>query len=80
MDKRLEAQKDKERLLATLKDTVADVIELLDALTDEGERSDMEFGQCLAYVQTLKIIWGNCAEEDREAIGLDFDITERYGI
>ena len=79
IDKRLTALDDKERLLATLKESVEDIIEIVDKLNLDALDS-VNFLGVLYYADALKIIQENCSEEDRKAIGLDFDIHERFAI
>lgn len=71
---------DKERLLATLKGVVSDVIECAEYYDKTDNTDDGDLAQHHAFVEVLHIIWRNCAEEDREAVGIDFDIGEKYGI
>ena len=71
---------DKERLLATLKDIVSDVIDCAEYYDKTDDTDDGDLAQHHAFVEVLHIIQRNCAEEDRESIGIDFDISEKYGI
>lgn len=38
----------------------------------------MEYGQLLAFVESLSIIRDACAGYDLEALGLDIDIDQAY--
>ena len=65
-------------MLDVLKQIVQEIIEDADEASSPGESNDVDFGKLLAYTNVLKTIWFYCSEEEREAIGLDFDIEERY--
>ena len=65
-------------MISVLKQIVQEIIEDADEAKSLEEPNDIAFGQLLAYSNVLKTIWYACSEEEREAIGLDFDIEERY--
>ncbi len=57
---------------------VSCVKEEIDELRRKQSLSDQEYGQLLAYVETLSIIQSACAGYDLAEIDLDFDVDERY--
>lgn len=57
-----------------ISEIVACVKEEIEELRAKGPLSEMEFGQLLAYVETLSIVQSACAGYDLNRIGLDFDI------
>lgn len=61
-----------------IKEIVSCVKEEIEELKAMGTLSDMEYGQLLAYAETLSIIQSACAGYDLSEIGLDFDVDEKY--
>lgn len=63
-----------------LREIVENIMEAADELREResGELDPMEFGQLLAYAESLCIIRDALAGYELEEIGLDFDIDERY--
>lgn len=49
-----------------------------DEVLKKEQKSDLEFGQLLAYSEALSIIRDAYSAYDLKDIGLDFDIDERY--
>jgi len=62
----------------TLQEIVENIVELADELKAQESLSDMDYGQLLAYAESLTIIKDMCDEDEQEAVGLDFDIDARY--
>lgn len=57
---------------------VACIIEAADELLFLESRNEIQQGQLLAYAESLSIIRDALAGYDLTAVGLDFDIDERY--
>ncbi|HIS51947.1 MAG TPA: hypothetical protein IAC15_04320 [Candidatus Onthomonas avicola] len=57
---------------------VSCIKEEIDELRRKQSLSDQEYGQLLAYVETLSIIQSACVGYDLAEIDLDFDVDERY--
>ena len=57
---------------------VACIIEAADELLFLENRNEIQQGQLLAYAESLSIIRDALAGYDLSAVGLDFDIDERY--
>lgn len=62
----------------SIKSIVEYIVEELDELKGKETLTDMEFGQLLAYAESLSIIQSVCAGYDLAEIGLDFDVDEKY--
>lgn len=64
---------------------INNILEIISCVKEEIEElrsketlSEQEYGQLLAYAETLSIIQSACAGYDLAEIGLDFDVDERY--
>lgn len=67
-----------EKDVGSLQFFVSHILECLDELMSE-ERNDSNFGQVLAYTHILRLIQGNCVEDEPLTyLGLDFDIDQKY--
>ncbi|MCD8161327.1 MAG: hypothetical protein LUE61_09210 [Clostridiales bacterium] len=62
----------------TMSDIVFEIKEQADELLAKNQRDSQDFGQLLAFAETLCIIRDACPVEDRAEIGLDFDIDAKY--
>jgi len=61
-----------------LADVVAAIVECADEIRGKETRDSQDYGQLLAYAETLCIIRDACAGYDLSEIGLAFDIDARY--
>lgn len=61
-----------------LKEIVENIVEAADALREKKEKDLLEQGQLLAYAEALTVIQDAMAGYDLGAVGLDFDVDERY--
>lgn len=59
-------------------DIVASIMECADEIRFQEHRDSQDFGQLLAYAESLSIIRDACDPDDLNDIGLDFDIDARY--
>lgn len=64
--------------LNMLSDVVASIIEAADEIKNKTSHDAQDYGQLLAYAEALSIIRDACDQENLTAIGLDFDIDQRY--
>ena len=64
--------------LNRLQEIVEGIKESADELRAQESSSEMEYGQLLAYAESLSIIRDACAGYDLASFGLDFDVDERY--
>ena len=61
-----------------LAEIVSLVIESADEIKAQKQIDNQDYGQLLAYAETLSIIRDVCGEEEVKDLGLDFDIDKRY--
>lgn len=63
-----------------LKEIIENIIEAADALLNKGRANldPVEYGELLAYAESLCIIRDALSGYDLAAVGLDFDIDEKY--
>lgn len=64
--------------LNIIKQIVEDIIENIDEIAKLKEKSNLDKGQLIAYVETLSIIQSAMGERDFKEIGLDFDVDKKY--
>ena len=66
--------------LHLIQEIVENITEAADELLSKGRGNldQMEFGELLAYAESLSIIQGAFAGYDLAEIGLDFDIDAKY--
>lgn len=64
--------------LEMLADVVAAIMEAADEIRNKKQRDSQDFGQLLAYAETLSIIRDACDADDLALLGLNFDIDARY--
>ena len=57
---------------------IENIKELADEIEKEEVKSDVQYGQLLAYAEVLGIIKCAHAGYDLKGLGLDFDIDARY--
>ncbi len=57
---------------------VEDIIKSADELKAKKDLTEGEYGELIAYAETLCIIQDACAGYDLSEIGLDFDVDEKY--
>ena len=64
------------------KDLLIEIIENIkeaaDELKDQNDRTEVEYGELLAYAESLTIIKDACMGYDLKELGLDFDIDATY--
>ncbi len=60
------------------REIVEGIVEAADELLSMESRNEIQQGQLIAYAETLSIIRDAFAGYDLAAIGLDFDIDEKY--
>ena len=61
-----------------LSDIVSAIVDAADEIKSKKKIDSQDFGQLLAYAETLSIIRDTCDPDDLEDIGLNFDIDKRY--
>ena len=61
-----------------LSDAVAAIIEAADEIHGKEQRDPQDYGQLLAYAETLSILRDACDPDSLEEIGLNFDIDKRF--
>ena len=61
-----------------LSDIVSAIIASADEVKSKKKIDSQDFGQLLAYAETLSIIRDACNPADLEDVGLNFDIDKRY--
>ena len=61
-----------------LADVVASIVEAADEIKKKEEIDSQDYGQLLAYAETLSIIRDACDSDILEDVGLNFDIDKRY--
>ncbi len=61
-----------------LADIVAEIIEAANEIRDKKNQDSQDYGQLLAYAETLSIIRDACDPDVLDEIGLGFDIDKRY--
>lgn len=61
-----------------LADVVAAIVEAADEIRVKETRDSLDYGQLLAYAETLSIIRDACDPSILDRIGLEFDIDKRY--
>lgn len=61
-----------------IREIVSCIKEEIETLKGKQALSDMEYGQLLAYVESLSIIQSACAGYDLSEIELEFDVDEKY--
>lgn len=64
--------------LDMLADVVAEIMEAADEIKGKISRDAQDYGQLLAYAETLSIIRDACDPGDLKKVNLDFDIDKRY--
>lgn len=64
--------------LNIIKQIVEDIIENIDEIAKLKEKSNLDKGQLIAYVETLSIIQSAMGERDFKEIGLDFDVDKKF--
>lgn len=57
---------------------IENIKEAADELKEQKTRTKVEYGELLAYAESLTIIKDACAGYDLKELGLDFDIDEKY--
>ena len=61
-----------------LRDVVSAIIEAAEELHGKTNPDAQDYGQLLAYAETLSIIRDACDPDNLKAVGLDFDIDRRF--
>lgn len=61
-----------------LMEIIENIKEAADELKEQSTRTKVEYGELLAYAESLTIIKDACAGYDLNELGLDFDIDEKY--
>lgn len=63
-----------------IKEIVENIIEAADGLLEKGRANldPVEYGELLAYAESLCIIRDALSGHDLAAVGLNFDIDQRY--
>lgn len=61
-----------------LSDVIAAIIEAAEEIRGKSNRDSQDYGQLLAYAETLSIIRDACDPDDLNEVGLDFDIDKRF--
>jgi hypothetical protein len=63
-----------------IKEIVENIIEAADGLLEKGRANldPVEYGELLAYAESLCIIRDALSGKNLAAVGLDFDIDEKY--
>lgn len=61
-----------------LADIVSAIIEEAEEIKGKSNQDAQDYGQLLAYAETLSIIRDACDVELLSEIGLDFDIDKRF--
>lgn len=64
--------------IEALSDVVATIREYADEIRSQESRTDLDYGQLLAYAEALTVIRDACDPELWQEIGLDFDIDAKY--
>lgn len=59
-------------------DIVASIAESADEILQKENRDSQDFGQLLAFAESLSIIRDACEADELRDIGLDFDIDAKY--
>ena len=57
---------------------IENIKEVADELKGQNDRTEVEYGELLAYAESLTIIKDACAGYDLTELGLDFDIDATY--
>lgn len=57
---------------------IENIKEVADELKGQNDRTEVEYGELLAYAESLTIIKDACAGYDLRELGLDFDIDATY--
>lgn len=57
---------------------IENIKEAADELKEQKSRTKVEYGELLAYAESLTIIKDACAGYDLKELGLDFDIDKKY--
>lgn len=57
---------------------IENIKEAADELKEQSTRTEVEYGELLAFAESLTIIKDACAGYDLTELGLDFDIDKRY--
>ena len=57
-----------------LADVISAIMEAADEVKKKADQDDQDYGQLLAYAETLSIIQDACTADEQKEIGLDFDI------
>lgn len=64
------------------KDIIIEIVENIkeaaDELKSQNSRTKVEYGELLAYAESLTIIKDACSGYNLKELGLDFDIDKRY--
>ena len=61
-----------------LSDVIAAIIEAADEIRGKSNQDSQDYGQLLAYAETLSIIRDACDPDNLTELGLDFDIDKRF--
>lgn len=61
-----------------LREIIENIKEAADELKEQSTRTKVEYGELLAYAESLTIIKDACAGYDLAELGLDFDIDKKY--
>ena len=61
-----------------IKEIIENIMEAADEIKQNGAANDTEYGELLAYAESLSIIKDACAGYNLAELGIDFDIEEKY--
>lgn len=61
-----------------MREIIENIKEAADELKEQSTRTKVEYGELLAYAESLTIIKDACAGYDLSELGLDFDIDGKY--
>ncbi|MBQ2816447.1 MAG: hypothetical protein IJF16_00800 [Clostridia bacterium] len=61
-----------------LKEIVEELVYAADEIKNQNHIDEINYGKLLAYAEALSVIRDICDEDEKRAIGLMFDIDERY--
>jgi len=61
-----------------LKEIVEELVHAADEIKSQNHIDEINYGKLLAYAEALSVIRDICDEDEKRAIGLMFDIDERY--
>ena len=69
---------DSEMEMNKLKEIVEELVYAADEIKNQNHIDEINYGKLLAYAEALSVIRDICDEDEKRAIGLMFDIDERY--